>query len=119
MKVTVVYIYGTHGCGLLRDVFAQKCDCKLSGAAPNLVSHLHVPRKYGPEALMITVDDFGSHNTIWVSEYIEKLDEIPGEYYIILCGNEEPDYINLHMDHVFKCSEAKEALDFIKSLFRH
>lgn len=96
---TIVYIYGRPGCGktrLLHEVFAANDGIVYKGN------------------VRISIwDDAGYHS-------FTNLAKMPECDYFVISGNIQPDYIPIHMDHIF-CLDSAEALKecraFLNSIY--
>lgn len=117
MPITLVYLYGPTGCGktrMLQSIFAGHESYDTCGT-------VFPDKRVGCGKNFMIVDDFCGSETEHVKRYLKSIEwAIPkGDYFAILCGNEQPDDINIHMDHIFWCGAEhtmKEAREFLESI---
>lgn len=115
MPLIVVYVYGPPGCGksrMLDKIFAPHATCEICGT-------VYPDRFVSCGRNFMIVDDFCGSEAPKITEYLSKIKGTAEDYFVILCGNEQPDDINIHMDHIFWCGLEHlmlEAREFLQSI---
>lgn len=103
----VAYIYGQPGCGktrMLHDVFDKVTTCVGTiGFGEDFMVHYA----------------FTSSDVFALETYLSSLElSVSENLFVVLCCNEQPDDINIHMDHIF-CIKKREDLAKARKFFEY
>jgi hypothetical protein len=112
MPFTIVYIYGPRSC-------EKSKMCREVLLRDDIPDHAVLGVGYG----FTFVDHFNAYDVEELQRYINTITSFATvmNYHIVLCSNEPPDDINMHLDKIYFVSDAlqlEECRDYLQSIVK-